>query len=65
MYIYFPRKKYHIGFTKNLLSVSNYISYFILNVITSCLYIDNAMKVKTDSGRSLIEYDTYFKESEY
>ena len=23
------------------------------------------MKVKTDSGCSLIEYDTYFKESEY
>ena len=64
--IHFPRNKYRIGFTKNLLSVSNHISYFILNVITSYIYIDNGVKVKTDSGWShLIEYETYFKESEY
>ena len=29
------------------------------------VYIDHGMKVKTDSGCSLIEYDNYFKESEY
>ena len=29
------------------------------------MYIDNGMKVKTDSGCSLIKYDIYFKESEY
>ena len=28
-------------------------------------FIDNGMIVKTDSGCSLIEYDIYFKESEY
>ena len=37
----------------------------ILNVITSCIYIDNGMKVKTDSGCSLIENDIYLKESEF
>ena len=36
----------------------------MLNVITSFIYIDNGMKVKKDSGCSLIEYDIYFKESE-
>ena len=32
--------------------------------MTSCVYIDNGMKVKKDSGCSLTEYDIYFKESE-
>ena len=44
---------------------SNYTSKLILNVITSCIYIDNGMKVKTESGCSLIEYDIYFKANEY
>ena len=55
---------YHIGFTKTL-SVLNYTSKLIINDSTSCTYIDNGMKVKADSGCSLIEYHIYFKESEY
>ena len=46
-----------------MLPVSNYISQLILNVITSCIYIYNELKIKTDTGCSFIEYDIYFKES--
>ena len=31
---------------------------------TSCIYMDNGMKLKKDSGCSLIQYDIYFKERE-
>ena len=47
--ILFPRNKYGIGFTKKTLFQ---------------ITLHNGMKVKTDSGCSLIEYDIYFKESE-
>ena len=61
--IHFPRNKDRIGFTKKL-SDSNCTSKLILIVITSCIIIDNGMKVKTDSGCASIEYDIYLKESE-
>ena len=43
--IHFPRNKYRIGLTKNCYNC--FKSYFILDVITSCIYIDNGMKFKT------------------
>ena len=36
----------------------------MLNVFTSCIYIDNGMKIKKDSVWSFIEYDIYFKKSD-
>ena len=39
------------------------ISILDLSADTFIYYIDNGMKVKKDSGCSLIEYDIYFKES--
>ena len=47
---YFHGNKYRIWFTKKTLSVSNYISLFILNIITSCIYIDNGWKLKQIAG---------------